>query len=269
MKNRISLHIASGFLIVVLVSCSVTRKSVVTGDIYSGLNEKKFIRLIETTSDHSFKTLEISKFTANYSGSEEKKNFKGFIRLKHDSVLMVSVSPLMGIELFRLRLDRDSAGFIDRYYKTYFLDGLYGLNQKYGLPADFNLVQSFLLGYDPFFDNSEIVPRKFRETNDFYSVEYYIPVEKSNFGIEYFYAKNLKIKRILVTDFAGGSSLDIHYGSYFEKNDVSFIPNELNITFIRGNTIDKLELSFKNAELNKTLNFPFSISDKYTRVNYK
>jgi len=237
--------------------------------MYSGLNEKKFNKLVETTSFHPFQTLEISKFTANYSGSDEKKNFKGFIRLKHDSVLMVSIAPLMGIELFRLKLDKDSVGFIDRYYKTYYSDALSGLIRKYGIPADFNLIQSFLLGYDIFSGDPEITPRKFRETDDFYAVEYYIPGEKSNFGVEYFYAKNLKIKRILVTDFSGGSSLDMRYNSYFNEKDIGFIPNELNISFIQGNSIDKLELSYKSAELNKALNFPFSISDKYTRVNYK
>ena len=224
---------------------------------------------METTSFHPFQTLEISKFTANYSGSDEKKNFKGFIRLKHDSVLMVSVSPLMGIELFRLKLDEDSVGFIDRYYKTYYRDALFVLVKKYGIPADFNLIQSFLLGYDIFWDDPEIMPRKFRETDDFYAVEYFVSGERSNFGVEYFYAKNLKIKRILVTNFSGGSSLDILYNSYFDEKDISFVPNELNISFIQGNSIDKLELSYKSAELNKVLNFPFSISDKYTRVNYK
>lgn len=269
MKYRIHSHIASALLIFLLVSCSVTRKSVITGDIYSGLNEKKFAKLIETNSGHLFKTLEISKFTANYSGSDEKKNFKGFMRLKRDSVLMVSVAPLMGIELFRVKLDEDSVGFIDRYNKTYYLETLSGLIRKYSVPADFNLIQSFLLGYDIFFDDPGISPRKFRETDDFYSVEYYIPGEKSNFGVEYFYAKNLKIKRILVTDFSGGSSLDIMYNSFFDEKDISFIPNEFNITFIQGNSIDKLELSYKSAELNKALNFPFSKSDKYTRINYK
>ncbi|WP_375720124.1 DUF4292 domain-containing protein [Saccharicrinis sp. FJH54] len=247
----------------------MTKRSVISSEVYSGLHEKRFIKLLESRQNNSFQTLEISKFTAEYSGSDEKKNFKGFIRLRNDSTLMVSVSPLMGIELFRLKLDRDSVGYIDRYNKTYYHDALTGWIRKSGLPADFELVQSFLLGYDVFAENSAYSPRSFRETEEFYALEYFIPGEKSNFGIEYFYAKNLKIKRILVTDFSGGSSLDITYGSYFDEKEVAFIPNVLYISFMKGNTIDKLELNYKSAELNKPLNFPFSISDKYTRVNYK
>jgi hypothetical protein len=268
-KKRTGFHIASVSIFLLLVSCSLTKRTGISDEMYTGLNQKKFAKLLRINEAHDFNTLEISKFSAAYSGSEEKKNFKGYIRLKYDSVFMVSISPLMGIELFRIKVKPDSAGYIDRYNKTYYYDALSGLMRNYNLPADFSLIQSFLLGYDKFKDDPEIIPRSFRETKDFYAVEYFIPGEKSNFGIEYFYGKNLKIKRILLTDFSGGSSLDLKYTAYFDEKAVSYIPKELAISLINGNTIDKLELVYKSAELNKTLNFPFSISDKYTRVNYK
>lgn len=248
-----------------LVSCSVTKRIATTGEPFDGLSEKRFDRLTETATS-GFETLEISKFTANYTGTDEKRSFKGFIRLKFDSVLMISVAPVMGIELFRMIMDRDSVGYIDRYYKTYYQDNISRLSQSYTLPSSYVFFQSVILGKNPFKDDPDFSQQSFEETDRYYIKEYFYKGEYRNFGLEYFFSKRLELKRILITDYSDNATLDVNYKSYFAENELKHIPKEITLTFVRSKTIDKLELTYKKVELNKALNFPFSISDKYTRV---
>lgn len=266
MSLRTSIVVLSTAAILVLNGCSLTKKYADVNTAYNGLNVNKFDKLLLSKTSPDFGTLEISKFSAEYSSIDEKKTFKGFIRLKKDSIIMVSIAPLMGIEMFRLKVDIDSVGFIDRYNKLYYLDDIMRFTDQYDLPPDYSVFQSLILGLDPFLMDENFAPRAFKESDAFYIKEYFYTHESQRFGLEYFYNKQLVLKRILLTNFTDNASLEIQYNAFFDQPAYNKIPNEVVLTLVKGNTIDKLKLSYKKAELNKVLNFPFSISDKYTKM---
>jgi hypothetical protein len=260
-------YIFSLAIVLIAASCGLKKELAYKENLYDGLSEKKFNQLLESSSPELFSTLEIARFNASYSSLKETKNFKGYIRLQKDSVFMLSVSPLLGIELFRLRATNDSVGYIDRYYKSYSINDLSFFERKYRIPGNFDVLQSILLASNNTLSSSTPDRKVFSETKEFYRYDYFFDEDNSRYSIEFFYSKSLKLNRILLTDFSNNSTVSVDYKSYFNEPGLQNIPQFLRITLVQSKTMATLELDFKKAELNKTLNFPFTISDNYTRID--
>ncbi|MEZ5196431.1 MAG: DUF4292 domain-containing protein [Bacteroidales bacterium] len=96
--------------------------------------------------------LKFDWFTAKYNLDliidKKKTSLSGQLRVKKDSVIWISFSPALGIEMARLLVTTDSVKFINRINKTYF-EGDYRLvNDFLDSNVDFDVLQSILLGND-------------------------------------------------------------------------------------------------------------------------
>ncbi len=253
-------------LSMVVVSCS---KKIIYSDTdkdYVELSEKNFFSTFSTSQNSNITTVNYTKFSASLISPDNNNSFKGFLRLRTDSVIMVSVSPAMGIEIMRLQVKTDSIGLIDRFNKTYSLDALSLLQKKFGIPLNFPVFQSLFLGSLP----RTYLPVKpsFKSTSGFYSVEYYFNENQSNYSVIYYFSKNLELKKIEIQDFNSSRNLTVDYKSWFVVNNTAKLPSLLAIHLMNGNRLEILNIDFNEPKINEILNFPFSISDKYERVYY-
>ena len=254
------------YLLVILVaaftfSCKVSR---VAGSYeeYPGLSEKRFTKEIKKELD--FSTLEIGKFVAEYSNGTESKRFKGFIRLVNDSAIMVSIAPIMGIELFRFLGSKDTLKFIDRYNKQFFIDTYGAVNNQLASLLNLSTVQAAILA-EPFFDQTVAKKHLFEEKDEFYVISNNYEQNRIKLELTKMYSKALLLKRALINDFTNGSNLEVKYSNYQPLGNSS-IPTEMQLRFISGNKIEQLNLTFERIEINKRFNLPFSVSDKYQRL---
>src|SRR5208283_696073 len=98
----------------------------------------------------------IAKFSADYKNKGQKNSFNGQIRIRKDSVIWVSFSPALGIEVFRMMLTQDSVKFINRMNNTYFAGDYNYVNQYLNTNIDYDILQSFLTGNDlSFYENEK------------------------------------------------------------------------------------------------------------------
>jgi hypothetical protein len=146
-QTKRSSLIWTGLLLVILflgASCRTTRKAI---------REP----LKDFGADYLFTQLKRNElkfdwFTAKFSLdlSIEKKNtsFSGQIRMKKDSVIWVSFSPVLGIELARLLVTTDSVKFLNRMNSTYFTGDYRLVNEFLQTNVDYDVLQSILLGND-------------------------------------------------------------------------------------------------------------------------
>ena len=254
------------FLIILTVSCSVNRNLVSTLTSYPDLNENQFFRHIKRQGKSSFSTLEYSRFNAQFKNNETQKSFKGFLRLKTDSIIMISVSPAMGIELFRLQLKTDSLALIDRYNKTYQVEDFNFFKRQFGINLNYEQFQALITGTLYNYDRKSNFNRFFKNEKNKYVIEDRYNGNSSNLSVIFYYNNQLLLKRVFIKDFKSGTSLTLDYNEYFTDIGGNNFPKTLKMTILKGTRIEILTLDFKEPVVNKSLNFPFSISDRYRRI---
>ncbi len=79
-------------------------------------------------------------------------NLSGQLRMRNDSIVWLSVTATMGIEVLRAKVSNDSVWVLNRMEKTYLAEPLDSLGAKVGMPLSLPMVQTLLL------DNNEGVP---------------------------------------------------------------------------------------------------------------
>ena len=71
---------------------------------------------------------------------------QGTLRMRRDSVIWISVSPMMGLEGLRALVTKDSILVVDRVDKTYLYESLDYLVSQWNISQDFEEFQRMLLG---------------------------------------------------------------------------------------------------------------------------
>ena len=110
--NRLWL-LALGFWLLVLGSCS-TNKNVSS---IRNLSANHIIREVER-NQFEFDNLE-TKFNVKVKG-DNNIGLKGQMRMQNDSVIWISLSLKLGIEVARVMITDDSVKFMNRTNKTFF-----------------------------------------------------------------------------------------------------------------------------------------------------
>jgi hypothetical protein len=90
----------------------------------------------------------IAKTKIVYQSGGTMMSGQGLIRMKMDSALVVSVRKF-SIEVAKLKIDRDSIFFVDRINSQFVEESLARGAEIIGFPANFDLIQSIVLGRLP------------------------------------------------------------------------------------------------------------------------
>ena len=92
----------------------------------------------------SFKSMHLSKMTMNMiSGSHEFK-LRASVKLITDSIISISIMPLMGIEMYRLTLTPKGFTIVDKLNRKY-ADATYDyIRNKFGITLDYRSVEALL-----------------------------------------------------------------------------------------------------------------------------
>jgi len=216
-----------------------------------------------------------TKYKLDLIIDKKKTSFSGQIRMRKDSVLWVSFSPVLGIEMARLLITTDSVKFINRINKTYFLGDYRFVSDFLKANVDFDVIQSILLGNDlTYYEDG-----KFRATYD--SKEYhlvtagrrklkkYVKTQQDEERIfiqniflnpDTYKITNMKIKEIKKEN----KKLEASY-SDFKYMDEQLFPNHITYDIVADKPV-KIELDYYKINIDNTLSFPFKISSKYTEI---
>ena len=109
------------------------------------------------------------KFTASMNDSASDTKFNGIFRIKKDSIIWVSIRPLLGIELARVVLTPDSVKFTNKLNSTYYSGDYEFISNKFKVDFDFYKIQALLtneLFFYPEDPDSLFKIREFKSTID-------------------------------------------------------------------------------------------------------
>ncbi len=264
--------ISIGLIVIFFLNSCASRRSIIKKPIKAEGPDYLFTKLAE--NELKFNTF-CGKFKADYLFAKKKTEFKGQIRMKKDSIIWLSFSPALGIEVARLVITNDSVKFLNRIDKTYFIGDYEFVNNFLETNIDFDILQSFIIGND--FQFYEKI--KFRASID--AGEYRLNtlgrnklkkyVKKYEYNPKVYIqtiwlnADNFKISRINIKEIKKeNKKLHAFYSDFREVGNQLF-PYNIKYELLAERRID-LILDYTKIELGKEMKFPFKIPRKYERI---
>lgn len=243
-----------------------------------------------------------AKVSADVDAQGRSNSFRATLRIRRDSAIWVSVSPALGIEVFRLLCTQDSVLYIDKMKNQYFRGTYKKLNELTGSELTLRAVQEILVG-DPLYFNPDLNYRSrndaqgyqlsTRNTNRLRRIvgaspgeELKLPVDSTGESInekrlfrmqermndedlivrQYWMHYTLnKVVHAVFTDLVSTLYLSANYDDH-ELIDGQWIPTKAHLEL--GNTKEQatFKLNYSRIKLNTPAGMPFSVPDKYEEV---
>ena len=129
-------------LVLGLASCRTTK---ITEPVYSKAPKTRILIDSVEASRFNFDWFS-SKIAGKYNDDSQSFSFKGTLKIRKDSLIWMSISPGLGLELGRVLLDQDSLYFMNRFDKTYFTSSYSDLSEKVNSPLTYSRIQDLLMG---------------------------------------------------------------------------------------------------------------------------
>ena len=219
----------------------------------------------------------MAKFKTDYRYGKKTTEFKGQIRIRKDSVIWVTFSPLLGIEAARLIITNDSVKFIDRINKLYFVGDYHFVNSYLNTNVDFDILQALVTGNDfQFYEKTRfrasIDSREYRlSTTERHKLKKYVKEydDPPQVYIQTIWLdpETFKITRVSIKEIQKeNKKLDATYGD-FQVVDDQLYPFSL-LFELSKNVEEKIDVDIRctKIKINEPQSFPFTIPEKYERV---
>lgn len=238
-------------------------------------------------TEYLLQQLESKKFDFEYLSAKaavkvvkdgKKTPFKANIRIRKDSILWISITPALGIEVARVMITRDSVKVINRIEKNYFIGDYEYISKRFNIDMEFSLIQSILVGNPIAFEEDEKVKlaidkekyylgnlkkRKAKKADD---KPKKIEKQKEEVISLWIDQTSLKITDFIFSDLTANRFIT---GSYkeFSEVDEQLLPYHLKFDF-QSEKPANVELDYSKVSLEGPLKFSFNISSKYEQVFY-
>ena len=204
-----------------------------------------------------------------YRDGDQNVSATANIRIKKDSLIWISVTPGFGIEAARGLITRDSITFINRLNKEYSAYSFAELSDKFNINADYDLLQSVLVG-DMLRGLS--AADQVKKQGEHFLVQQ----QEGLLSIDNFIdARLMKVDRVAVVDKTKGqegqkrNTLNLQYEE-FQKVEDQWLPfkNVVSLDYrSRGQKRStQVDIQYKKINIvEEALRFPFSVPNKYVR----
>lgn len=243
--NRLWL-LAFSFWLLALGSCS-TNKNVSS---LRTLSANHIIREVER-NQFEFDNLE-TKFNVKVKG-DNSIGLKGQLRMQNDSVIWISLSLKLGIEVARVMITEDSVKFINRTNKTYMAESINNFQERLPSEVTMDLAQNLLVGNDILLSKND----KFKVTIE--DNNYKLESDKNTFMVT---PKTFKVKSYQQSAISSQlTEAKVNYDNFQEVNG-RLLPTRI----ILNTDIFNIEIDYSEIKVGEKLEFPFNISKKYNKI---
>ncbi|MBL1232237.1 MAG: DUF4292 domain-containing protein [Vicingaceae bacterium] len=266
------------FLLVLisLFACKSRQKTVTTD--FGRIKHISDKNLIDSLEKNEFQFNVLSAKASIKVVDDKETSFKAHIRVKKDSAIWVSITPLLGIEMARVLITKDSVMFLNRIDKQYFVGTFDYINNKFGTDLDYQMLEAVIVGNSIEFEKEE----KDIITNvDKKKHAYYISTEKKRKVRKdlkkdknklkeltqaiWLSPENFKIIELVLSTPKSDHSLVSKYSDFMELENNSF-PQKIDVTLISEKIVNIL-IDYSKVSIEKEdISFIFKIPAKYEPV---
>jgi hypothetical protein len=196
-----------------------------------------------------------------FMDGNESYNAIANIRIKSDSIIWISVTPGIGIEIMRAAITPDSVFIMNRLKKEFMAVSLDSLSRRLNFNVNYPMLQSILIG-------NLILPRKHNEKIAVNGDYYQLQQQTADLTIDnYVNTKSMKIEKVVITDDSTRNYMDVGYHDFQIVDSILFaMDNSISLFYSDKNkTINsELVLTYTKASFTeKKVRFPFNIPNRY------
>jgi len=260
------------FVIPGISACTGSRKAV-----REPLKEQGAQYLESKLKEHELKFGQFSaKFTATYQVDRKKTTVSGNLRIEHDSIIWISVTPALGIEAVRFMLTPDSIKFINRLSNTYFLHDFVYINQLLNKTLDYDMAQAFLIGndfslYDSNSFKASVENQQYKlNTVNRRKIRRYVRRSEDDISIPlqsiWLDPESFKISKVLLKEAERDSRKFQASYSEFEDVDGKLIPSALDFKVETDQKKIRISIYYSKIQIDQEQTYPFRIPENYTEI---
>ena len=241
----------------IVFGCKST-KSVVGGEVDDSISTKKIIAN-HYGNQEDFKTLR-GRVKIDYSNGKESQGISVSLRMEKDKVIWIS-APL---GVVKAHITPQKVSFYNKLQGEYFEGDFTYFSELLGTELDFVSVQNLLLG------NAITDLRKERFNSKVSDGNYELKPKRAGalfsllFQLE---PKHFKIATQEVLQPKENRFLSAEYT--YQDISGKIFPNSVKVVAVDHKDKTTIDLSFRNLELDKTLNFPYKIPKGYDEIILK
>jgi hypothetical protein len=253
----------------ITAACSTSKRT-----IKAPLKEQGADYLFENLKKNELKYGYLSaKFSAVFSQDKHNTSFSGQIRIQKDSLIWISISPALGIEMVRVLISNDSIKYMNRIDKSFFTSNFDYINTLINSTLDYDMLQSFLTGNDfSFYENSsfkagidnheyKLITTNRRKLKKYVRNNEEISIPLQNIWLN---PETFKISRVMIKELVqNGRKLEGVYE--YNLNDGQLMPSSVHFALETINNKNTIEVNYSKITITDQLDFPFRIPDKYSR----
>lgn len=242
-------------LTVFLFACGSNKDAVTTSLEYR--SSKSIVKKVN--QNH----LDYNWFSAKLSGKieidGEDTPVSANLRIKKDSVIWLSVSALLGIEVARIQITPDSLKLMNRINKTYWVGDFEDLENSYGIPLNYKQLEQVLVGQ---------ISLENHKMRSIVSENQYLLFNRNNKETPQskVWIDNRFLIQTLLLENALQQSLTIRYLDY-EKYAQRWVPLKLNLFFVNNEQQTKANFTYSKYSINTPKIVNFKIPDSYAQMD--
>ncbi len=234
-----------------------------------------------TAADSLYRAIKASNFSSRWFSSraavdvaidKDERSFQAHIKICKDSVIWISISPALGIEVARVLIEPDTVRFINRIEGTYFVGDFGYLSHLLQADLSFELVQAVLLGdaylhysvdkYIQDVENNELVLSTFKKRKIKRENDLEIPDILTQ---EIWYSSMAgKVKRMEMRDYRPVRSFIVSFLNH-EIVDSIAVPSRIELTATANKSL-RLNMDYSKISVNKKQNIAFTIPEDYEPI---
>lgn len=242
------------------------------------------------------------KVDADFGIETESSGFKATIRMRKDSLIWVSITPALGIEMIRVMITPDSLKYLSKIpdNKFYYLGNFEDVNKLVGTEFDFEMLQQLLVGNAIGLEKDEKRFRSEVDGDDYLLISKYRRKVRRMVGVDdrklesdtilvnpddpryqrsrrktedaddlivsryWFEAAEFRLIKSVFNDLLRQRTLEVSY-SDFQPNEKQFYPAKCRLTISSPLTKQVLNYEITKLSSGKSYEFPFDIPDDYAR----
>jgi hypothetical protein len=268
--ERLSKYVSGICMVILLLSCR-TQKPVSVVDESAGVIKKSASPEAIFTTGHPFNTMKVKRMNIDFSVNGLNDNFNGNMAIRRDSLIVISVIPLLGYEAVRIMCTKDSIIIINRTDKTFHASSLVYYLKKNSIPAEYKDLQAVLTNEAFYYRNNRPGIRYEKEIK--LEEESILLVTASLSGSVKLTNQEIiadsscqKIRSIFVVDYNRNTKMLIQYDDFNGCESGSF-PNKISIN-VKDRIRDiSLDLEYGQVLFNERINVKFEVPEGYSRIH--
>jgi hypothetical protein len=253
------------------LSCRTTKK-VTEAPLPVKLKGDNVIEVFDSLMAHQFDFEWLgAKAEVEYMDKDsDAVSFDINLRIRKDSAIWISITPLLGIEVARVLVTPDSLTIIDRLNKVYQVRDFSFLEEMLKTKINFEIMQAVIVGnYFPYQKNEKL--KSVYEDSTFLILST-LSKRKAKRVMEdkdpnkpivqdFWIDSNYKINRAKITDDKLERTLEANYADYFEVNKKLF-PQQIRVNVTASSPL-KINVRYGKVTTDEVLTMPFTIPEKY------